>query len=153
VLHVVARKVYCDMTWEEAIREEFPKNEGRAKKKMRALQKYTRSPAVKSVREKMLAQETDVRAMASEVIAAHAMKIGFLNLKVLEIAQRTDNLPELAKQSRWLAENYGMTIPKKSETSPTAIHITLNNATISGEIPMGESESHKILPAEIVTDE
>lgn len=153
VMHVLARKMFCDMTWSDAVREEF-KTEQQQMRKRRALDHYRKSPAFQKLVARMKSDDMDIRQMAADVIAGHAMKIGYLNLKVLKLAEEARNIPELAKQSRWLAENYGMTVPKKTENqAPTNIVIQFSGGQVSAEIPMGESESVKVLPAEIVKDE
>jgi hypothetical protein len=152
LLYAVVLHEHVGLNWSDAMRELFTEKQAARKRQM--LDHYRKCPAYKELLATVKAWDRDqVRAEAVELVAAHAMQINVTNLRVLQLAKDTNNVAELGKQSRWLAENFGMTIPKKSEQAPTAIHITLNNATISGEIPMGESDSHKILPAEIVTDE
>lgn len=138
------------MTWKQVMKQFKGKSE-------RQLSAYISSPGGKAYRAAIKSVTDDPIEITRKVAAHDAPHLLYLAYEHLAICQEAGDLAEYGRTLRALVELTGAPPPKTQAVQPIApvINITMpaiQGGTVVAEIPHGESE-HKLLPAEIVTEE
>jgi hypothetical protein len=118
------------------------------------VQDLVNTPAAKKFREAMAEMTGDPVELARAVLKGAAVGLAVENLLHYEAAKKAGDNAEAGRQLRFLTETVGVSMPKNADAVPTQITINLGGGiSVSADIPHGESEGTKILPAEILNDD